>query len=354
VDHRPRRSGTDRGHLDRNPGGERRDLRRDLRGGGDRLLARGAQDRRGALNEPPGKPAGDAPPALDVVIVSYRSRELLRDCLQSLRRHPPQRPLRAIVVDNASDDGSAELVASDFPEVRLKRSESNLGFAAATNLGMRLGQAPYVLALNPDTRIQAGALEAVAQVLDSHPQVAVAGCRLVREDGCFDHAARRSFPTPLSALGHFSGIGRRRRAPRALAAYRAPQIEAGPVDAVNGAFMLMRRQAVESIGGFDEGYWMYMEDLDLCYRLARAGWSTWYEPSVSVVHIKAGTSGPRRSPRLNWAFHRGMFRFYRLHYAGERAWPLNLAVYVGIALKLVASLAASALARGTGRRGASR
>jgi N-acetylglucosaminyl-diphospho-decaprenol L-rhamnosyltransferase len=281
-----------------------------------------------------------------VVIVSYRSRELLRDCLTSLRSHPPRRPLRVIVVDNASGDGSAELVVTEFPEVRLERSERNLGFAAATNLGMRLGEAPYVLALNPDTRAEPEALEAVARVLDSRPEVAVAGCRLVREDGSFDHAAKRSFPTPLSALGHFSGIGRRERAPGALAAYRAPQVEAGLVDAVNGAFMLMRRRAVEAVGGFDEGYWMYMEDLDLCYRLAQAGWATWYEPSASVVHVKAGTSGPHRSLRLNWAFHRGMFRFYRLHYAPQRPLPLSLAVYVGIALKLAASVAASALARG--------
>ena len=280
-----------------------------------------------------------------MVIVSYRCRELLRDCLESLRAHPPGRPMRIVVADNASADGTVEMVAADYPEVELHASERNLGFAAATNIGMRSGGAPYVLALNPDTRVTEGALDRVLAVLDSRLEVGVAGPRLVREDGSTDHAAKRSFPTPLSALGHFTGVGRRSRAPEALAAYRAPEVESGPVDAVNGAFMLMRRRALQQVGDFDEGYWMYMEDLDLSYRLAEAGWVSWYEPGATVVHLKSGTAGEHRSPHLNWAFHRGMCRFYRRHYAPERAWPLNLAVYAGIAVKLGIALARSAVAR---------
>src|SRR4029077_10494994 len=112
---------------------------------------------------------------------------------------------------------------------------------------------------------------------EARPRVGLCGCRLEREDGSFDHAARRSFPTVLGALGHFTGAGRSDRAPGALAQYRAPEVVSGEVDAVNGAFMLMRRAALDEVGLFDEGYWMYMEDLDLCYRLHEAGWVTWYE-----------------------------------------------------------------------------
>jgi GT2 family glycosyltransferase len=287
-----------------------------------------------------------------VVIVSYRCRELLRDCLESLRAHPPGRPMRVIVVDNASGDGTVEMVAADYPEVALHESESNLGFAAATNLGIRSGAAPYVLVLNPDTRVAGGALDRVLSVLDSRAEVAVAGPRLVREDGSPDHAAKRTFPTPLSALGYFTGIGRRAGASERLAAYRAPGVESGAVDAVNGAFMLIRRSALEQVGGFDEGYWMYMEDLDLCYRFAQAGWVTWYEPSATVVHVKAGSSGMVRSPRLNYAFHYGMFRFYRKHYAATRNMLVNAVVYAGIAAKLAASVLRAAVSgRGGGRRG---
>jgi N-acetylglucosaminyl-diphospho-decaprenol L-rhamnosyltransferase len=291
-------------------------------------------------------------PALDVVIVSYRCEGLLRDCLQSLREHPPGDAMTVHVVDNASGDGTAEMVEREFGEVRLRVSDRNIGFAAANNLAIRDGNAPYVLVLNPDTRITAGALDRLLELMEAHPELGMCGPRLELDDGSFDHAARRSFPTPLSALGHFTGIGRRRES-GAIAAYRAPEVEAGPVDAVNGAFMLIRRAALDEVGAFDEGYWMYMEDLDLSYRFAQAGWVSWYEPGVTVIHVKAGTTGPDRGPRLNAAFHYGMYRFYRKHYAAQRNPLLNATVYAGIALKLALSMVRGAARRGWRRvRGA--
>ncbi len=286
---------------------------------------------------------------LDVIIVSFRCERLLRDCLTSLREHPPSRPMRVHVVDNDSRDGTAEMVAREFAEVELTESGQNLGFSAANNIGIAAGSAPYVLILNPDTRITPGSLDALLELLDGDPELGMAGPRLELQDGEFDHASRRSFPTPLSALGHFTGLGRRAGASGALADYRAPEVASGPVDAVNGAFMLTRRAAIEGAGGFDEGYWMYMEDLDLCYRLAEDGWVTWYEPSVTVTHIKAGTSGSHRSLRLTYAFHYGMFRFYRSHYAADRNPVVNLAIYVAIAVKFAFAAARSSIGRLRGR-----
>jgi N-acetylglucosaminyl-diphospho-decaprenol L-rhamnosyltransferase len=282
-------------------------------------------------------------PGLDVVIVSYRCRDLLRVCLEALRSHPPSVPVNVVVVDNHSQDGTVDMVASEFPDVDLVASPNNLGFATATNLGARRGDSPFLLALNPDTAVTAGALDTVLATMEAHPEAAIVGPRLLRGDGSLDHASRRSFPTPLSALGHFSGIGRRPGASGRLAEYGAPDVESGPVDSVNGAFMLIRRDAFDGAGGFDEGYWMYMEDLDLSYRLAQAGWTSWYEPAAVVEHVKGGTTAGGRSPRLVWAFHHGMFRFYRKHYAAERSWAVNVVVYTGIALKLAGSLAASLL-----------
>jgi N-acetylglucosaminyl-diphospho-decaprenol L-rhamnosyltransferase len=282
--------------------------------------------------------------------VSYRSRELLRSSLESLRSYPPAAPMKVIVVDNASADGTTEMVRGEYPEVELIASDSNLGFAAATNLGAARGGSPCLLALNPDTAVTEGALDIMLAAMEAHDDVAVAGPRLVREDGSLDHAAKRGFPTPLSALGHFTGVGRRPRASGRLAAYRAPDVESGPVDAVNGAFMLMRRSAFEAAGGFDEGYWMYMEDLDLSYRLRQRGWLSWYEPSATVMHVKGGTVGGPRPLRLNWHFHRGMGRFYRRHYASQRSAAMNALVYLGIAVKLAASAAQSLLRRSLARR----
>jgi N-acetylglucosaminyl-diphospho-decaprenol L-rhamnosyltransferase len=286
-----------------------------------------------------------ATPAVDVVVVSYSSRELLRNCLASLAAHPPRSGARTVVVDNASSDGTVDMVRAEFPDVELIAAQRNLGFAAATNVGIGRGTAPYVLALNPDTRMTEGALDHMVELMESNASIGIAGCRLELEDGTFDHAARRSFPTPLSALAHFTRIGRLDYAPTSLAQYRAPSVERGTVDAVNGAFMLIRRKALDEVGLFDEGFWMYMEDLDLCYRFAQAEWVTWYEPDVTVVHVKAGTSGRFRNSRLDYAFHYGMYRFYRKHYAASRNRLLNLTVYAAIAIKLALSLVTSAVRR---------
>lgn len=277
------------------------------------------------------------PVAIDVVIVSYQGGELLRRCLLSLREHLAADEATVTVVDNASGDGTPEMVRREFPEVRLLAQGGNLGFSAGTNIGIRAGSAPLVLVLNPDAAIEVDTLPPLLDLLDADPAIGCCGPALIREDGSFDHAARRSFPTPMSALGHFSGVGRRLSG-GSLAAYRAPDVERGPVDAVNGAFMLMRREALAEVGLFDEGYWMYMEDLDLCRRLMDAGWTTFYEPRSRATHTKAGTTGGRRSPRLNIAFHRGMGRYYRRHQAPDHNGAVNAAIYAGIGLKLAISL----------------
>jgi N-acetylglucosaminyl-diphospho-decaprenol L-rhamnosyltransferase len=277
-------------------------------------------------------------PSLDIVIVSYQSRELLRDCLTSLSVHAPRIPARVFVVDNGSTDGTIEMVRGDFPEVELEASGENAGFSKANNLAIKRGRGRYVLALNPDTRLIDNGLDRLVMLMEKRPDIGMCGCRLELEDGTFDHAAKRAFPTPLGALAHFMGISRRRGAPASLAQYRAPDVGSGPIEAINGAFMLIRRSALDEVGLFDEGYWMYMEDLDLCYRFKQAGWLTWYEPSVTVVHVKAGTSGKTRALRLNYAFHYGMYRFYRKHYARQSAHALNILVYAGIVGKLASSI----------------
>jgi N-acetylglucosaminyl-diphospho-decaprenol L-rhamnosyltransferase len=289
--------------------------------------------------------AGSWERALDVVIVSYRCEALLRGCLESLRWHPAGVSTRVHVIDNASQDGTSEMVAREFPLVELTVNQRNAGFAAAANLGIAAGSAPRVLVLNPDCEIRQGTLDRLLDLLEARPEVGICGPALVRPGGEPDHAAKRGFPTPLSSLGHFAGLGRRPRAPAALRGYAPDPSRGGPVDAVNGAFMLIRRSALDEVGLFDEGYWMYMEDLDLSYRFAQAGWTTRYEPSATVVHVKAGTSGPIRSARLNRAFHYGMYRFYRRHYARSRSPLVNIAVYAGIGAKLAVSVSRAWVAR---------
>jgi len=294
-----------------------------------------------------------SPPPLAVVVIAYESRQMLGECLDSIRAYGALggRPAEIHVVDNASADGTVEMVRQRYPDVIVHRLPRNLGFSTGNNVALRLVRSPWVLLLNPDAAIQEDTIPTLVDLMERRPEIGMVGCKLVKPDGTLDHAAKRSFPTFLGAIGHFLRVGRSDVAPRALRQYRAPLREgAGPVDAVNGAFMLIRREALDEVGHFDEGYWMYGEDLDLCYRFAQAGWSVWYEPSVAAMHIKAGTTGRHRPFRQNRAFHEAMVRFYRKFYAPRYPAPLNALVYAGIGVKFASSVVTNAVSRRLERR----
>jgi GT2 family glycosyltransferase len=286
---------------------------------------------------------------LEVVIVSHGAEALLRRCLCSLEEHPASGAMRVTVVDSGSPDTTPDMVEREFPQVRLLRRE-NIGFSAANNVVLREDEATAVLLLNPDTEVYAGTLDAALSRLRSDERVGMVGCKLVTESGELDHACKRSFPTPLGALAHFTGIGRGDGASATLSQYRATHLgddDPGEVDAVNGAFMLCRAEAVREVGLLDEGYWLYMEDLDWCRRFWQAGWKVFYEPAGVALHVKGASSGGRRAPKQEIAFHRGMGRFYRRFEAPEHNPLLNAAVYAGIGAKLATSLAITAV-RGRG------
>jgi GT2 family glycosyltransferase len=283
--------------------------------------------------------------ALEVVVVSHGAEVLLHRCLRSLEEHPAAGGMGVTVVDSGSPDSAPDMVEREFPAVRLVRC-ANVGFSAANNLALREVESEAVLLLNPDTEVYAGTLDAALARLRSEARIGMVGVKLVTESGELDHACKRSFPTPLGALAHFTGIGRDDDASGALSQYRATHLgddEPGEVDAVNGAFMLCRSEAVREVGLLDEGYWLYMEDLDWCHRFRDAGWKVFYEPAGVALHVKGGSSGARRAPRQEIAFHRGMGRFYRRFDAPEHNPLLNAAVYAGIGAKLAASLAITAL-----------
>jgi GT2 family glycosyltransferase len=272
---------------------------------------------------------------LEVVIVSFRSLPILRRCLQSLSENVISN-LRVIVhvVDNASGDGTADAVAHEFPEVVLYRQGSNDGFSAGNNRALRRITAPFVLVLNPDTEVPKGVLEHLLGVLKVDSTIGVIGCRLVRGDGSFDHASKRSFPSPRDALEYFL-FGR----DGSRSKYLSPNVaefEYGPVDAINGAFMLIRCEAMREVGLLDERYWMYGEDLDWCKRFYEAGWTVVYDGRTTVLHLKGGTTGGQRSWRLNWHFHKSMAIFYHTHSAGHNRF-IDILVFCGIASKWLTS-----------------
>jgi N-acetylglucosaminyl-diphospho-decaprenol L-rhamnosyltransferase len=297
-----------------------------------------------------------ASPLLNIIVVTSNGAcDHVRTCLCSLERYPlTAGPMTVSVVDNASTDGTSETVRDEFPWVDLIQLDWNAGFCIANNIAIRRTSAPYTLLLNPDTEVYEGSLDHIFRLMQERPDIGMSSCRLAQPDGTFDHAAKRSFPTPVGALAEFTGIGRKAANGTRLsrvANYRAHDLgeyESGEVDAVNGAFMFCRRAAIEEVGLLDEAYWLYMDDLDWCYRFKEAGWKVWYDGSTTVMHVKGGTTTVKRHRGLrhNVAFHRSMGRFYRKFYAAERPF-VDIAVYLGLGAKLAISLARSAATRRT-------
>ena len=299
-----------------------------------------------ALPEPP--TANDPEPTVTVVVVSYQCRAALAGCLGSLDRERANVPLEVIVVDNASRDGTPEMIAGRFPWVTLLRNDANVGFASAANQGMRSSSGTHMLLLNPDMLVPPGAIAGALAELERHPDVGMLGVKLVRPDGTFDHACKRGFPTIPSALAYFLRLDRIWPRSERLARYTAGQLaenETGPVDAVNGAFMLIRREAAESVGPIDERYWMYAEDLDWCHRFWKRGWKVLYWPGAEVIHWKGGSSGDVRSWPLNRAFHRSMWLFYEKHHAPRHPKALSYPVWAGMWAKLGVSALRNVLRR---------
>jgi N-acetylglucosaminyl-diphospho-decaprenol L-rhamnosyltransferase len=313
--------------------------------------------------------------SLAIVIVNYNTRDLLRDCLRSLVAGASRSAASVWVVDNRSSDGSVEMVRAEFPHVRLIASEHNGGYAYANNLALRqvlenrdwrLGirdesgqslisnlQSPdYVLLLNPDTVVPAGALDALVDYLEAHPEVGACGPKLLLADGSLDLACRRAFPTPEVAFYRMTGLARLfPRSPR-FARYNMtfldPDIET-EVDALVGACMLLRGPVLREVGLLDETFFMYGEDLDWAYRIKQYGWKIIYVPSVTVHHYKRAASGQRPFRSIR-AFYDAMRIFHRKHYAATTPVALNLLIEAGIALKEAWSLGSNLLRPAAARR----
>jgi hypothetical protein len=248
-------------------------------------------------------PQSNRPP-VGVAVVSYNTRELLHACLASL--HDCTLPLRVVVVDNASRDGSAALVREAFPTIELIAEARNLGFAAATNVGLRKLMCDpaieYLLLLNPDTIVHTGAIEELAAFLDAHPRVGAAGPRLLNTDGTLQTAAFR-FPTlAMTAIDLFPpGEVLPGRLYGSWWHGRYPQEGADEPFAIDhplGACILARRSAVEEVGLLDEGFFMYAEEVEWCFRMRRAGWAIWQVPAALVTHVGGAATSQFRARML--------------------------------------------------------
>jgi GT2 family glycosyltransferase len=265
---------------------------------------------------------------ISIVIVSFNTREVLRDCLRAAYLAAGSLRTQVIVVDNASTDGSAEMIEEEFANVLLIRSKFNLGFGPANNLGFQSVLGRYIVLLNSDAFLTEGSLERSVAHMDATPRAGLGGGRLIGRDGSWQPSARM-FPTVLSDLVVLSGLAA--RYPRSRFFGRADRtwanpMEAAEVDWVPGAFSIIRTKALHLIGSFDPRFFLYYEEVDLCKRIKDSGYSVWYWPDVVVVHIGGESSRQVRSlqlsrtgAQLTLCRMRSMLLYYRKHH-GLSAW----------------------------------
>jgi GT2 family glycosyltransferase len=290
-----------------------------------------------------------ARPDLAVIIVNYNTQQLLADCLDSLlAAESPPGGIEIVVVDNHSTDGSVAMVQADYPTVRLLANKENVGFAAANNQGTAVSQAPYLLFLNSDTRVEPRALVEPLTYLQQQPQVGAITVRLVYPTGERDPDNHRGFPTPWNALCHFTGLSRLLpHSPRFNGYFQSFQDfeKTHTVPVIAGSFMMMPRFLFDELGGWDETYFFYGEDIDFCYRINQAGYDVVYYPHVTVLHYKGASSGlrkesadiarPPKATRVKVAQEsiRAMKIFYRKFYRDQYPWLVTALVLAGIELR---------------------
>jgi N-acetylglucosaminyl-diphospho-decaprenol L-rhamnosyltransferase len=252
------------------------------------------------------------------VVVNYEAGPLLVACVDSLLADAGAGPPEIVVVDNGSRDGSIAALRRAVPAVPVVEPGRNLGYAAAANRGTALTTAPVVVVCNPDLEVQRGTAAAVLARFSSEPDLAAVGPALHNPDGS-QYPSARTHPALLDAAGH-AVVGRVRPRNRFTRRYRQLDVDwtrSRDVDWLSGAMLFLRRAAVDSVGGWDEHYFMYMEDVDLCWRLRRMGWRVAYEPAGAAIHVQ-GASTAGRPYRMIVEHHRSAYRFAHRRWRGAR------------------------------------
>lgn len=275
---------------------------------------------------------------LSIILVNWNTADLLCRCLETVLASPVGQGAEIVVVDNASVDDSVARVRERFPQVRLIGNSVNAGFARANNQGARACVGDFLLLLNTDTEVRAGALEALVSFLTAHGGIGIAGARLVSADGSVQSSCRTE-PCLINAL--LEALGLTRLAPRSRL-FGRPEMtwfdhqSVADVDYVSGACLLIRRDLWERLGGFDEGFFFYGEDADLCRRARQAGSRVVYFPGAEVLHL-GGASAARVGPRKAIEGYRAVLRFARKHHGLAYAMAVEGVIGLGVCLRLIAA-----------------
>ncbi|MCD8297124.1 MAG: glycosyltransferase family 2 protein [Prevotella sp.] len=276
---------------------------------------------------------------LSVIIVSYNVKYYIQQCIDSVRRAIEGIEARIIIVDNHSKDNTAEYLKKRNKDIKIITSKHNYGFARANNLAINRSKSEYVLLINPDTFVGENAIKECLKFMETHEKAGGIGVRMLKCDGSSALESRRGLPVPMVAFYKMCGLCARFPQSRRFGKYYMgylPWDEAEQIEVISGAFIMLRREALNKVGVLDEDFFMYGEDIDLSYRLLKGGYENWYVP-VKILHYK-GESTEKSSFRYVHVFYQAMIIFFRKHYGHLSFWiniPIKAAIYVKAMLALI-------------------
>jgi GT2 family glycosyltransferase len=268
---------------------------------------------------------------LSVVIVNYQTFELTKNTIDSILEYDYPFSVEIFVVDNASSDDSLSRLQEYFKDkVKFIASKHNNGFAAGNNQALRQASGKYQLLLNSDTIVWENTLENIYNYMENHADVGACGCRVLLENGELDKACKRSFPNVKNSFFRLFHIPTNSKDDN-YNLTDLPDDEVYEIDCLTGAFMFMRKEALDKVGFLDETFFMYGEDIDLCYRIKHGGWKIIYYGKSKITHLK-GASSKKQKSKLIYEFYRAMYIYYKKHHASESLFIVNWVVYAGIAI----------------------
>lgn len=281
-------------------------------------------------------------PDVSIIILSYNTKDLTLQCLLSLEQIVWGTVTREIiVVDNASSDETLASVKKQFPSVTVLASPTNIGFAAGNNVGIKRAKGRYILLLNSDTRCEKDSIPSMVGFMDSHPSAGAATCKLVLSDGSIDPACHRGFPTPWNAFAYYAKFERLFPRTKLFGGYHQGYKDMSiphEVDAISGAFFMVRREILSDVGGLDESFFMYAEDIDWAYRIKKSGWQIWFVPSFTVLHLKKQSGRAHASKDMRRKsreyFLENNKRFYIKHYEKKYSSIITFFVYLWYDIQL--------------------
>jgi GT2 family glycosyltransferase len=272
---------------------------------------------------------------LSVIIVSFNVREYLQQCLLSVNAASQNIETEIFVVDNNSDDHSAELVQNEFPSVKLIINKTNTGFAVANNQALRIASGRILLLLNPDTLVEKDTFSKCIDFINCHPDAGSLGVRMVNGDGIYLPESKRAFPGPRTAFFKSFGISYLFPKSPFFSKYYLPQIDSNEIsvtEVISGAFMMIRKEALEKSGLLDEDFFMYGEDIDLSYKLLQTGYKNYYFPGTQIIHFK-GKSTPSNSNTDILHFYNAMRIYVRKRYSGKKVSLIRIVLLIAISVR---------------------